>query len=146
VPASPEQEAAIDLALGLTKITMRLPTELADRLNDQAAAQGLVFPAHIRNLLTVDASRGAAEQMTAAPSGVSDADVERALLRYTAIKGEAPLKAMRAALEAAQPQPGRVDEWHGEVECCNAKGMWLIMADDCPLVPGQKVRITEDKP
>lgn len=43
--------------------------------------------------------------------------------------------------EAAQPTKLE-DTWTGEIECCDSKGFWLILADDCPFVPGQKVTIT----
>jgi len=40
-------------------------------------------------------------------------------------------------------QPTKLeDAWTGEIECCDAKGFWLILADDCPFVPGQRVTIT----
>ena len=38
-------------------------------------------------------------------------------------------------------QASTSDEWQGEVECCDAKGFWLILSDNCHFVPGQKVTI-----
>lgn len=52
IPVGPEEEAAIDQAAGLSKITLRLPIDLANRLKQEAAAQQLVFPAYLRALLT----------------------------------------------------------------------------------------------
>ena len=43
--------------------------------------------------------------------------------------------------ESAKPAQA-VDVWTGEIECCDDKGFWLVLADGCPFVPGQKVTIT----
>lgn len=43
---------------------------------------------------------------------------------------------------ASQPAERAVEGWTGEIECCDAKGFWLVSADDCPFVPGQRVTIT----
>lgn len=52
-------------------------------------------------------------------------------------------EAMRAALQSIRPPAGVVsDEWEGEIECCDAKGVWMILSDNCPFVPGEKVKIT----
>jgi hypothetical protein len=64
-------------------------------------------------------------------------------VRFRDIGGESvndwadQLEALRPAPEAAP-----VDGWVGEIECGDAKGMWLVMTPNCPLVPGQRVLVT----
>lgn len=69
---SEQEDAEVDLAAGLVKITMRLPIALADRLNDEAAANGLVFPAYVRQLLA------SAPAAPGAGVGVDEAMIARA--------------------------------------------------------------------
>jgi hypothetical protein len=45
-------------------------------------------------------------------------------------------------LRSAAPEAAPVDGWVGEIECGDAKGMWLVMTPNCPLVPGQRVLVT----
>jgi len=51
VPVSPEQDAAIDEALGLVKVTMRFPKRLMDEIDAGAAEAGLIRVAMIRSLV-----------------------------------------------------------------------------------------------
>lgn len=51
-PVSEAHEAAIDEALGLTKMVLRFPTELMATLRSEADAKGVVLAAHIRDRLT----------------------------------------------------------------------------------------------
>jgi hypothetical protein len=46
-----------------------------------------------------------------------------------------------AVCDDTRAQASASDEWQGEIECCDAKGFWLILSDNCPFVPGQKVTI-----
>lgn len=62
-----------------------------------------------------------------------DADISELIKR--AEKAEADLAALRARVEAAPV---------GETECCDAKGAWLVMADDAKLANGQRVRLLSD--
>lgn len=48
-----------------------------------------------------------------------------------------PLYAAPHAERARVP----AESWTGEIECCDAKGFWLVLADNCPFVPGQRVTI-----
>jgi hypothetical protein len=52
VPASPALHAAVDAALGLRETPpIRLPVEVYERLEREAAAQDLIMQAYIRQLL-----------------------------------------------------------------------------------------------
>ena len=53
------------------------------------------------------------------------------------VEGDTLLELCRAWL-AVQDAPGAV------VECNDAKGAWLIAADDAPLSEGQRVRIVKE--
>ena len=48
---TPEEDAAVDAALGLTQITLRLPIDLLGRIDHAAQQEGLVRAAWLRKTL-----------------------------------------------------------------------------------------------
>jgi hypothetical protein len=50
---SPERERAVDEALGLQPITIRLQKELVDELKELAKTQGIGYQPYVRQLLTL---------------------------------------------------------------------------------------------
>jgi hypothetical protein len=53
------------------------------------------------------------------------------------------LRVHQIFLQSIHAERARVpaESWTGEIECCDAKGFWLVLADNCPFVPGQRVTI-----
>jgi hypothetical protein len=80
------------------------------------------------------------ERRSAAPSGVSDADVVRATNAFMECRKPLLTDSIRAALEAAKPQPGRVEGWQPietapdssrVILFCDARGNRWSQTADC---------------
>lgn len=62
VAASSEEEAAIDAALGLQMISLRLPPAVVEEFKRRAAAQGLKYQPYIRQVLIDHLKRPSVEE------------------------------------------------------------------------------------